>query len=344
MEPRTALSNFHVIQKIKNEDIKNVTLVQKGTDRSFSVKRIVSIDPLYDLVKIEINEKFEDYLEWTDSLFPYFHQNKDIVLIGYPGGSFREIKRMEGPVYKYHDIYSFQLNSSLVHGASGSPIVSSGKLIGVTLQSDSNTIISAGPSPLKQFIKNQRGLSCTDQSLNFIDIETCVKKAQDNLASYKKGSDYALAQLRLVPARSNPEVFLSESYKKVCNEYHFAIVCSDIGAALNRFKRFEESIPFLEKACHELNYVIGCVQLGYAFSKLDRLEDAFSVLKKSCDRNSASGCNGLGFVLYRFERFEEALLPLRKSCYAFNDKKGCKGVELSNSMLQESLQEPTTSE
>ena len=181
--PKLLVTNFHIIDNLEN--IKNARLSQEGNSREISLKRIIALSALHDLVLIETKGAVRDYL----SLKEKFSDIKELYVLGYPRGEdFMEIKKT-GPVHFRSDLFSFTVNYSSLGGTSGAPVLNKeGKLLGVVSQGKVNLLKAIALEPLRHFVQGDIGLRCATESL-----KDCLKKEAENLKKLAKQS-HAVAQ------------------------------------------------------------------------------------------------------------------------------------------------------
>ena len=206
--PNLFVTNFHVLASISDKIlasisdntsisdnkslVKNIALQKKEDSYSLTIKKVVAVSALYDLVLFETEESVTNYLNISDSPI---QPNEELLIPGYPRWDFKEIKKTGkaddgGYDGGYH--YTFPVNRSSLFGFSGSPVLNAKRQVVGVATLGSNNILSAVKSKyLKRLISEDMGLNCSNLSLVI-----CIEEEIKNLKKLAEQGD-ALAQYKL---------------------------------------------------------------------------------------------------------------------------------------------------
>ena len=173
--PNLFVTNFHVMNDLlKGSLATNVVLQQKGISSYLRIRRILQISALHDLVFVETEESVINYLNIKEDMF---QPNEELLVLGYPKGEFKEIKKT-GRVVDKDRSYAFPLNHSFLNGASGSPVLNTERqVVGVLSLAYGNISVVIKSKQLNEMIAGNNGLNCSD----FINSALCIEEEIDNL-------------------------------------------------------------------------------------------------------------------------------------------------------------------
>ena len=188
--PNLFVTNFHVLYSMLEEEssIKDVTFHQKGDVFHLTIKRVVAVSALYDLVLFETEESVTNYLNISD--IP-IRPNDELLIPGYPQRNFKEVKKTGKAVDNgYH--YNFPVNHYFLLGSSGSPVLNTKRqVVGVVTLASINVLSVVKSKHLKRLISGDIGLNCSNLSLVI-----CIEEEIKNLKKLAEQGD-ALAQNEL---------------------------------------------------------------------------------------------------------------------------------------------------
>ena len=188
--PNLFVTNFHVLCSMLEEEssIKDVTFHQKGDVFHLTIKRVVAVSALYDLVLFETEESVTNYLNISD--IPV-RPNEEFLIPGYPQNNFKEMKKTGKAVDNgYH--YNFPVNHYSLLGSSGSPVLNTKRqIVGVATLASTNILSAVKSKHLKRLISGDTGLNCSNLSLVI-----CREEEIKNLKKFADQGD-ALAQNNL---------------------------------------------------------------------------------------------------------------------------------------------------
>ena len=187
VSPHHVVTNWHVIQ---GKNIASLSLQQEGNEQKLSVKRLVSVSVLHDLVLLETGESSASHLTVRKSVIS---DKEELFLLGYPHGVFRYTLKT-GPLKEFkNDIFiCFSVNHINLKGNSGGPVLdANNRVVGVIFGGTHNYIYMIKGSILREFIAGDIGLNCKGRT-----PQACIKKEIDHLQEQaKRGSQ--IAQYRL---------------------------------------------------------------------------------------------------------------------------------------------------
>lgn len=189
--PDLFVTNFHVMLELLQNDpsVKKIVLEQEGGTSQLTIKRIVKVSALYDLVLFETEENVASYLDISEDL-P--HSEKELFIFGYPKGEFQKLKKTSKLVKDDHH-YTFPVNITYLNGASGSPVLDEeGQLVGILSYADTNMVSAIKSDYLEGLVTGDMGLNCFE----FINLAECIKEEVETLKTIA-GQGHALAQYRL---------------------------------------------------------------------------------------------------------------------------------------------------
>lgn len=135
IEANKIITNYHVISDIESVGLENIKLVQKGNPKQLKIKRISALSIIYDFALLEVDGAVSNFLNLppTASL----SSTKNLYVLGYPGGKFKEIKQIKNGVQED----SFFVDYDPLHGASGSPILNEfHQLVGIQNAASANLL------------------------------------------------------------------------------------------------------------------------------------------------------------------------------------------------------------
>ena len=197
--PNLFVTNFHVLYSMLEEEssIKDIALHQKGAVSHLTIKRVVAMSALYDLVLFETEESVTNYLNISD--IPV-RPNEELLIPGYPQNNFKEMKKIGKIVIDDNSHYAFPVNYFDLRGASGSPVLNAKEqVIGVVSKVFGNILITVKLNHLRSLIAGEIGLNCSNLSLVI-----CIEEETKNLRKLAEQGD-ALAQYKLANMYSNGE-------------------------------------------------------------------------------------------------------------------------------------------
>ncbi len=123
------VTNFHVVDALIQNNIKNSYLIQEGHSRTLEIKQIKHLSAQDDLAVLEIKDEVSDYLKINEEI-P--QPDEYLFSIGYPDGQFSVIKKTSDIFPFDESSYSFFIDHSNLPGASGSPLLNlKGEVVGV---------------------------------------------------------------------------------------------------------------------------------------------------------------------------------------------------------------------
>ena len=152
ISPNRFVTNFHVLHGLlrDTENLNDIHLSQKGNPNTLSIKKVVAVSTLYDLVLIETKETFQHYLNLSQNKIK---TDEDLFVIGYPAGIFKKMKKVGEINYENDHFFSFPVNHSEFEGASGSPVLNNqGQVVGVLSRGDVNLMFAIKINYLTDFI------------------------------------------------------------------------------------------------------------------------------------------------------------------------------------------------
>ena len=189
--PNLFVTNFHVLYSMLEEEssIKDIALHQKGAVSHLTIKRVVAMSALYDLVLFETEESVTNYLNISD--IPV-RPNEELLIPGYPQNNFKEMKKIGKIVIDDNSHYAFPVNYFDLRGASGSPVLNAKEqVIGVVSKVFGNILITVKSNYLRNLIAGEIGLNCSNLSLVI-----CIEEETKNLKKLAEQGD-VLAQYNL---------------------------------------------------------------------------------------------------------------------------------------------------
>lgn len=194
--PNYFVTNFHIVfAMLQNTDVKDIVLSQEGSSLTLKVNRVLALSAVHDLALIE-TENFPDHLA-IESNQPA--KAEDLFILGYPERIFTNIQKIADIFSPGNDIYSFAVNSSSLHGISGSPVFNKlGHVVGVASQGADNILLAVNPDHLKKFVTGD--LNCID----FANSKSCVKEEMKKLKRLAEAG-VVLAQFHLANILSEGE-------------------------------------------------------------------------------------------------------------------------------------------
>ena len=211
--PNHFITGFHVVftmLNFQNHESENhgtinyIVLRQKENSSVLKVKKILAVSVLYDLVLLETEENVTNYLSLREHP-PEASEN--LFSIGYPGGTFKKIRKTGNIVYEDDHHYSFPTDHHGSGGDSGSPVLDEqGLVTGVLFRASLNTMHVIKMNHLREFIKGNIGINCaqsfgvmTKLLNNYVFNnfnKRCIEKDIENLEELaEKGSTYAQTML-----------------------------------------------------------------------------------------------------------------------------------------------------
>ena len=197
--PSLFVTNFHVLYLMLEEEssIKDIALHQKGDVFHLTIKRVVAVSVLYDLVLFETEESVTNYLNISD--IPV-RPNDELLIPGYPQRNFKEMKKTGKAMnVDDNDHYVFPVDHFELKGSSGSPVLNvKEQVIGVVSKVFGNILIMVKSNHLRSLIVGEIGLNCSD----IIQSVMCIKEEIKNLRKLTE-QGYAPAQYNLSLMYSN---------------------------------------------------------------------------------------------------------------------------------------------
>ena len=176
ISPKLFVTNFHILSYLSEttENLNEVHLTQEGNPNTLNIKKVVAVSALYDLVLIETQETSQNYLTLSESKVK---ADDDLFIIGYPEEILTRVKKTGKINYEDASNFSFPVNHSNLHGASGSPVLNDqGQIIGVLYRVDTNLAFAIKINSLKKFIAGDMRQNC-----KAISFKNCLKKEIENL-------------------------------------------------------------------------------------------------------------------------------------------------------------------
>ena len=89
--PNRFIMNLHSMNRLlKQDSINDITLQQEGSSSHLTIRRIIAVSAIYDLVLFETKKSVSHYADIVNGR-PYSYE--DLVIFGYVDGKFVEIKK-----------------------------------------------------------------------------------------------------------------------------------------------------------------------------------------------------------------------------------------------------------
>ena len=190
VSPHHVVTNWHVIHGKKWLPL---SLQQEGNEQKLSVKRLISVSVLHDLVLLETEESSTSHLTVRKDVVS---DKEDLFFSGYPHGVFKYTLKT-GPLKEFKDdIFTyFSVNRTALRGNSGGPVLdANNRVVGVISGRTHNYIRMIKGSILREFIAGDIGLNCKGRT-----PRACIKKEIDHLQEQaKRGSQIAQYELAMM--------------------------------------------------------------------------------------------------------------------------------------------------
>ena len=202
--PNYFVTNFHVIfSLLGSTGSSTVTLSQEGDSSSLTIKRVLAVSALYDLVLLETEESITDYLSLREKL-P--NPNEPLFLLAYPDGIFKKIEKTGGIIYENDREFAFITNNSNLNGASGSPVLDDkGQVVGVASGGSNNKLNAIKINHLKELVMGSIGTDCAETEI--FKAQKCIKEGIEHLKRLaEEGSIYAQKQLAFMYLKGDVDV------------------------------------------------------------------------------------------------------------------------------------------
>ena len=108
ISPKLFITNFHILSTLLKyeENLNGIHLTQEGNPNTLSIKQVVAVSALYDLVLIETKETSQHYLTLSKT---EVEADEDLFPAGYPAGIFTKMKKTGKISYKMILFFLFLL-------------------------------------------------------------------------------------------------------------------------------------------------------------------------------------------------------------------------------------------
>ncbi len=304
--PNRFVTNFHVLLPLLRQGhVSSVSLRQEGDPSSaLTAHRILQISAFHDLALFETEETVEDYFN-LEKERP--HLNEELFALGYPEGSFREM-RVTGRVTDEGHYYIFPVNHFYLSGASGSPVFNRrGLVIGILSQAAENISQALKSNKIQNLIEGNTGYDCSQ-----IPALACAQKEVTALKELAQKGDnqaqYSLARLydsKLWEAKGDSKKEAFYWMEKAAQGGNF-LAQGALAMKLYRGEGADKNRPssfqWMVKSAKRGN-VLAQYYLALMYSEGDdgtpvNLEEAMKWLKKSAVRGYAPAQSLLGRIIY----------------------------------------------
>ena len=309
VSPHHVVTNWHVI---KGMNIASLSLQQEGNEQKLSVKRLVSVSVLHDLVLLETGESSASHLTVRKSVIS---DKEELFLPGYPRGVFRYTLKT-GPLKEFkNDIFiRFSVNRINLEGNSGGPVLdANNRVVGVFSRRANNYIRMIKGSILREFIAGDIGLNCEG-----LTPRACIKKEIDHLQEQaKRGSQIAQYSLGVMYYYGEGvEENLSSAFEwfQRAAEQGYADAQHSLGVMYYHGKGVEENLSsafkWFQRAA-EQDFPLAQHSLGvmyYDGEGVERnLSSAFEWFQRAAEQGYADAQHSLGLMYYHGKGVEENL-------------------------------------
>ena len=190
VSPHHVVTNWHGIH---NKNMASLSLQQEGNGRKLSIKRLVSVSVLHNLVLLETEESAASHLTVRKGVVS---DKEDLFLPDYSKGVFKYTLKTS-PLKDFKDdvfIY-FSVNRTNLDGHNGGPVLdANNRVVGVFSEGMHNYIRMIKGSILRDFIGSNMGLIYEGQSL-----QTFIEEEINNLQKQaRRGSPIAQYTLAMM--------------------------------------------------------------------------------------------------------------------------------------------------
>ena len=185
------MTNHHVLKGALNyTHLADERLVQEGQPTALRIDRVLILSQVYDLAFFETKETVNGYLGLADDVSKDRLHN--LTLLGYPDGTFRDIKQKTRVTYEDAVSYGVATHLKDLRGSSGSPILNaSGEVVAVMADSFDNIALTRKLKYVKSlvlshYLNEQKGFTdCTP----YPNVRLCFKESFSQLHDVGRDGD-----------------------------------------------------------------------------------------------------------------------------------------------------------
>ena len=171
------MTGFHTVHKILKDGapLESVSVIPPAWTeyKTLTVDKLTAVSGAEDLALLRVRGSAPAPLPVRESLSA---DDEDLVLLGWPGGFFRVMKKA-GLLTSIQHYQYFPVDFSGLEGVSGGPVIDrDGRVGGVAFSAIDNFLFFSKADSLKGFLKGERGIYCGDAT-----SRDCLKQAETEL-------------------------------------------------------------------------------------------------------------------------------------------------------------------